>query len=89
MRLIKLTLLRNPNNHSQIKETISNMIKTGVFIAAATLLASTAEAYTDAAVADQVTNLPGAEKLDISFNQFSGYLNIPGSSGDSKFMHYW
>jgi cathepsin A (carboxypeptidase C) len=34
---------------------------------------------------DQITNLPGAEKLDIPFNQFSGYLTVDGS----KHMHYW
>ena len=41
--------------------------------------------YTDEALADQVVNLPGAEKLDIPFNQFSGYLTVDGS----KQMHYW
>lgn len=65
------------------------MFKTGVFVVAVTLLAQQASAYTDAALADKVTNLPGAENLQITFNQFSGYLNIPGSSGMSKFMHYW
>ena len=42
-------------------------------------------AYTDDAIADQVTNLPGAENLDINFNQFSGYLTVDGT----KQMHYW
>ena len=65
------------------------MSKTCLFILAVALLAQCSEAYTEAALADQITNLPGAEKLDIKFNQFSGYLNIPGASGDSKFMHYW
>jgi carboxypeptidase C (cathepsin A) len=65
------------------------MFKTGVFVVAAALLSQTGEAYTDAALADQVKNLPGSENLDITFNQFSGYLNIPGNSGNSKFMHYW
>ena len=47
-------------------------------------------AYTNEALADQVTNLPGAEGLDITFNQFSGYLSIPGINGENtKFMHYW
>jgi hypothetical protein len=41
--------------------------------------------YTPEALADQVTSLPGAENLDFSFNQFSGYLTI----GGSKNMHYW
>ncbi len=49
-----------------------------------------AQAYTEAALKDQVTNLPGAENLSITFNQFSGYLDIPGGSGEkSKHMHYW
>ena len=44
-----------------------------------------ANAYTNDALADQITNLPGAEKLDLNFNQFSGYLTVDGS----KEMHYW
>lgn len=47
-------------------------------------------AYTDNAVADQIVNLPGAENLDIDFNQFSGYLQIPGNDPNiNKNMHYW
>lgn len=47
-------------------------------------------AYTDAALADLVTNLPGTEGLNIPFKQFSGYLDIPGTSGaKTKHMHYW
>jgi hypothetical protein len=45
--------------------------------------------YTTEALADQITKLPGAENLNIEFNQFSGYLEIPGSEGASKFIHYW
>lgn len=41
--------------------------------------------YTSEALADQVTNLPGAENLDITFNQFSGYLTVD----NTKQMHYW
>jgi carboxypeptidase C (cathepsin A) len=52
------------------------------------LLAS-AVAYTPEAEADRITNLPGSENLNITFNQFSGYLAIPGASGNSKNMHYW
>ena len=48
-------------------------------------LALASAEYTPEAVADQVTNLPGAEKLDFNFNQFSGYLQVNGS----KNMHYW
>jgi hypothetical protein len=42
-------------------------------------------AYTDEATRDKIQSLPGAEDLDITFNQFSGYLDIP----ESKHMHYW
>lgn len=49
-----------------------------------------ASAYTPEALADQVKNLPGAEQLTITFNQFSGYLDIPGTSGaNTKHIHYW
>jgi len=49
--------------------------------------AALAASYTPEAVLDQVINLPGAEKLDLNFKQFSGYLKI-GDAG-SKNMHYW
>jgi carboxypeptidase C (cathepsin A) len=45
--------------------------------------------YTPEALADQVTKLPGSENLDLKFNQFSGYLDIPGSKGSLKHIHYW
>lgn len=41
--------------------------------------------YTPEALADQVTALPGAENLEFSFNQFSGYLTV----NQTKQMHYW
>ena len=41
--------------------------------------------YTPEALADEVTSLPGAEKLSINFRQFSGYLDIT----ETKHMHYW
>jgi carboxypeptidase C (cathepsin A) len=41
--------------------------------------------YTAEALADQVTNLPGAEGLDIKFNQFSGFIKVNGT----KNLHYW
>lgn len=41
--------------------------------------------YTPEALADKVENLPGSEKLDIKFNQFSGYLSVNGT----KNLHYW
>jgi carboxypeptidase C (cathepsin A) len=53
-------------------------------------LLCSASAYTNEALADQITNLPGAEKLSLTFNQFSGYLDIPGTSGgNTKHIHYW
>ena len=44
--------------------------------------------YTPDALADQVTALPGTENLSITFNQFSGYLQIPGKT-TPKNIHYW
>ena len=41
--------------------------------------------YTPEAIADQITALPGAENLEIPFNQFSGYVKV----GGTKNMHYW
>lgn len=53
-------------------------------------LAGSVSAYTPEALADQVTALPGAENLKVNFNQFSGYLSIPGTSGAlTKHLHYW
>jgi carboxypeptidase C (cathepsin A) len=51
----------------------------------AAALAAPALAYTPEALADQVTNLPGAENLELNFNQFSGYLTVNGT----KNLHYW
>ncbi len=53
------------------------------------VLGSALSFYTPEALADKVVKLPGAENLDIKFNQFSGYLAIPGAVGNSKNMHYW
>jgi carboxypeptidase C (cathepsin A) len=48
------------------------------------------DSYTIDALADKILNLPGAEKLDVKFNQFSGYLSVPGIGGQiSKNLHYW
>lgn len=53
-------------------------------------LLSGAAGYTKEALLDQVKNLPGAEALNLNFKQFSGYLDIPGTSGSlSKHLHYW
>ena len=59
------------------------MLSTLVF---ASLLAGAAAIdYTPEALADQVVNLPGTEALDITFNQFSGYVK----ASDTKNLHYW
>lgn len=59
-------------------------------LAVALICVGSAVAYTDAALKDQIVNLPGAEGLSITFNQFSGYLDINGaSSATGKHMHYW
>jgi carboxypeptidase C (cathepsin A) len=41
--------------------------------------------YTNEALLDQITELPGLN-WEPKFNQFSGYLNLPGTE---KFIHYW
>ena len=46
--------------------------------------------YLDSAIGDEITLLPGSSKLDVSFRQFSGYLDITGRGGlPTKHMHYW
>lgn len=47
--------------------------------------------YTPEALADQVLNIPGGENLQLNFNQFSGYVQIPGNKGTTadKNLHYW
>lgn len=49
----------------------------GLLAALAPLLAVQAVEYTTAALADKIdsSKLPGADQVDISFNQFSGYLD--------------
>ena len=37
---------------------------------------SSSVAYTDRALEDKITDLPGSEGLDITFNQFSGVVII-------------
>ena len=49
------------------------------------LTAGLAAAYTEDALKDQVSKLPGSENIDIPFNQFSGYLTV----GSTKQLHYW
>lgn len=41
--------------------------------------------YTDSALKDQITSLPGLN-TDINFNQFSGYLRLADTN---KYIHYW
>ena len=41
-------------------------------------------------MADEITNMPGTQGLDIKFRSFSGYLGAPGAGGPtSKQMHYY
>ncbi len=58
-------------------------------VACLLLLSHSAYAYSDAALADQIVNLPGMDGIkDVAkFNQFSGYLNINKATG--KKIHYW
>jgi len=64
-----------------------------VVVAISVFLSGAADAgtYTPDALADKIVKLPGTENLGtLKFNQFSGYLAIPGTSGtNSKKMHYW
>lgn len=41
--------------------------------------------YTEEAILDQVTELPGLQN-SLSYNQFSGYIQLPGTK---KYIHYW
>jgi Serine carboxypeptidase len=46
--------------------------------------------YSTQALIDKIETLPGAENLDVKFNQFSGYLPVNGAEGKpSKYLHYW
>jgi hypothetical protein len=66
----------------EIKMLSRLLVLTGLAHAAATI--------TKEALADKIVNLPGTEKLDVNFNQYSGYLAIPGTTGElTKHMHYW
>ena len=71
--------------------TVINRIFVALFVGLfAAGMSNAQQQYTPEALADQVVNLPGSENLDIKFNQFSGYLSIPGTTGQlSKKMHYW
>jgi len=41
--------------------------------------------YTSRALKDKIDNLPGTEHFDVTFQQFSGYLNV----SETKMIHYW
>lgn len=58
------------------------MFKVGIFLAS---MLGAGNAYSPEALADEVLNLPGAEDLNFSFRQFSGYVKVQ----NSKNMHYW
>jgi hypothetical protein len=75
-------------NHKTIKQrrmtvSLRSFVKFLPLIAAT--LAVTSADYTPEALADEVKNLPGAEGLDFSFRQFSGYLSVT----PTKHLHYW
>lgn len=53
------------------------MIRFLLLVATATTLAYAD--YTEQALKDQIANLPGAEDLNVDFNQFSGYLKVGGT----------
>jgi carboxypeptidase C (cathepsin A) len=57
----------------------------GFLVLTCGLLLSEALDYSPHALVDEVTNLPGAENLNFSFRQFSGYLTV----GRTKHLHYW
>jgi len=42
--------------------------------------------YTNEAINDQIIDLPGSDNGLFNFNQFSGYINLPGTK---KHIHYW
>lgn len=69
---------------------MSLTLKSIIFILIGLVASRLAQAYTLEAQADQVTSLPGGENLSLTFNQFSGYLQIPGVDANTpKNMHYW
>ena len=45
--------------------------------------------YLQEALNDKIGILPGSESLNVSFNQFSGYLAVQGREAKSKNLHYW
>lgn len=57
----------------------------GILLSLFSLTNSYAFDYTDEALSDQLTSLPGLN-WNPNFNQFSGYLNLQGTK---KFIHYW
>ncbi len=66
-----------------------SLLSLAVVAACLLLLSSSALAYSEAALADQIINLPGMDAIKTlaTFNQFSGYLTINKASG--KKIHYW
>lgn len=53
-------------------------------------LANLTRCYTEEALSDQILSLPGISNVDFGFNQFSGYLSLPGVNGGmTKHLHYW
>ena len=64
------------------------MVRWYAFIGLFLLVGARAD-YTPAALRDKVAALPGAEALNLTFNQFSGYLLVDGAQPGSIAVHYW
>jgi cathepsin A (carboxypeptidase C) len=75
--------LKPNNNTKTIRAKMISVQNLFAFLALLPLFASAD--YTPEALADEVKNLPGAEALDFSFRQFSGYLDVTAT----KHLHYW
>jgi carboxypeptidase C (cathepsin A) len=61
------------------------MFLQGLLLLSVVYSASTAFVYTNEALQDQVTKLPGLNDV-LTYNQFSGYIELPGTQ---KNIHYW
>ena len=59
------------------------MFLQGLLLLSVVYSASSAFVYTNEALQDQVTKLPGLFDV-LSYNQFSGYIQLPGTQKDSQ-----
>eukprot|EP01039_Chlorochromonas_danica_P016600 gene16600-19649_t len=76
---LRQTKMANPQQISS--RSMLPLVLTTFLLGAAVISAD----YTPEALADEVKNLPGTEKLDLNFRQFSGYLPVTAT----KNLHYW